>query len=194
MSQSPQDPVLVQAIPIATTMRSNTLGLAGFVTSLVGVTFTGGLLCPVGLILSLFALRRQPRGFAVAGTVLGFFGSCWGCLAATIALPVLGVIGSAIALLLTGGVPAFETLDHMMQVKFAISVYENKNGAPPNTLADLQLPQDIIEDGWGTPLQYQLTNTPPVWNWTLQSAGSDQTLDASDMQFKGDFTAKPNTP
>ncbi len=54
--------------------RSNGLGVAGFVVSLVGV-FTLGLLCPVGLLLSLMALLRSPRGFAFAGVVIGLLGT-----------------------------------------------------------------------------------------------------------------------
>jgi molecular chaperone DnaK len=54
---------------------TNGLGIAGFVCSLVGLC-AGGLLSPVGLILSLVALGREPRGFAIAGVILGALGSC----------------------------------------------------------------------------------------------------------------------
>src|SRR3954447_25698103 len=49
---------------------TNGLGLAGSITSLVGIV-TCGVLSPVGLLLSLIGLLKSPRGFAVAGTVLG---------------------------------------------------------------------------------------------------------------------------
>jgi len=41
---------------------------------LIGLVFTCGLLCPLGLVLSLLALSHRPRGFAVAGTLVGLVG------------------------------------------------------------------------------------------------------------------------
>ncbi|HMN95116.1 MAG TPA: hypothetical protein PKC43_02005 [Phycisphaerales bacterium] len=58
---------------------SNALGTAGFVVALLGL-FTGGVLSPIGMILSLFALGREPRGLAIAGAILGFIGSCGGII------------------------------------------------------------------------------------------------------------------
>ena len=46
--------------------ETNGLGVAGFVVSLAGLLLTGGLLSPVGVVISLIALGRRPRGFAVA--------------------------------------------------------------------------------------------------------------------------------
>ena len=56
---------------------SNGLGVAGFVLSLLGFLGTCGLLSPIGLILSLIALRKQPRGLAIAGVIIGAVGSLW---------------------------------------------------------------------------------------------------------------------
>ena len=55
--------------------ETNGLGVAGFVTSLTGLILTCGLLCPVGLLMSFFALFKRPRGFAIAGTIIGAIGS-----------------------------------------------------------------------------------------------------------------------
>src|SRR5215210_2130737 len=46
---------------------SNTLGIVGFVLAFC--------LPPIGLILSLAALARRPRGFAIAGVIIGLLGS-----------------------------------------------------------------------------------------------------------------------
>jgi hypothetical protein len=59
---------------------SNGLGIAGFVVSLIGLLsgcFGGMVLSPVGLILSAVGMRRQPRGLAIAGLILGIVGSVW---------------------------------------------------------------------------------------------------------------------
>jgi Na+-driven multidrug efflux pump len=72
MSQDPYQPSQqygnVQPAP------SNGLGIAGFVVSLVGL-IPCGLLCPLGALLSLIAVFRQPRGFAIAGLIIGTLGS-----------------------------------------------------------------------------------------------------------------------
>jgi hypothetical protein len=48
---------------------SNRLGIAGFVLSLLGL-ISCGLLAPVGLVLSLVGVRKEPRGLAIAGAVI----------------------------------------------------------------------------------------------------------------------------
>lgn len=67
--------------PMATThtvitQTSNTIGTAGFITSIVGL-LTCGCLSPLGLLFSLLGLLSRPRGFAFAGTILGVIGSWW---------------------------------------------------------------------------------------------------------------------
>ena len=55
--------------------QSNGLGTAGFILSLVGLV-TGGILSPIGLIISLIALGKHPKGLAIAGVIIGLIGSC----------------------------------------------------------------------------------------------------------------------
>lgn len=55
---------------------SNTLGLTGFILSIVGF-MSCGLLSPIGLLLSFIGLFKQPRAFAIAGFVIGLIGSLW---------------------------------------------------------------------------------------------------------------------
>jgi hypothetical protein len=56
--------------------QDNNLGTAGFVISLVGI-LSCGFLSPVGAILSLMALNKEPKGLAIAGLVIGILGSAW---------------------------------------------------------------------------------------------------------------------
>lgn len=70
-----------QSAPSQTTVyvnqaQANDIGVAGFVLSLIGF-LTCGCLSPLGLILSVAGLSREPRGLAIAGTVLGGLGSAW---------------------------------------------------------------------------------------------------------------------
>ena len=49
---------------------TNGWGLAGFIVSLVSIC-TCGVIAPIGLILSIVGLFRDPKGLAIAGTIIG---------------------------------------------------------------------------------------------------------------------------
>ena len=61
------------ATVVAQGPQSNGLGVAGFVLSLLGL-FSCGILSPIGVILSLLGITKQPRGLAIAGLILGLVG------------------------------------------------------------------------------------------------------------------------
>ncbi len=77
--------------------QSNGLGLASFVISLVGLA-SGGLLSIVGMILGAVAMRRTPRGFAIAGFMLGLFGTLVGCVFAAVLMGIIGVAGMGLGI------------------------------------------------------------------------------------------------
>lgn len=163
---------------------SNGLGIAGFICALLGVC-SGGVLSPIGLILSLVALKDQPRGFAIAGTVVGLIGLCG------VLTPLLAVLIIAPALLVglaltAGGVamiaslagPEIATRIEMGMVAAEIRAYEEERGTFPLTLDDLGLTGDregLRTDHWGEPYVYELTvdETNAPIGFELRSAGPD---------------------
>ncbi len=74
--------------------QSNGMGTAGFVLSLIGWV-TCGVLCPVGLLFSLVGLNREPRGLAIAGTVIGGIGTL--LVVGACLLFALGILGAAVS-------------------------------------------------------------------------------------------------
>jgi|GEM_PF-330383 len=54
--------------------QTNGLGVAGFVISLIGFV-SCGFVCPIGAIISAFALKKEPKGMAIAGLIIGIIGS-----------------------------------------------------------------------------------------------------------------------
>jgi hypothetical protein len=150
------------------------MGLAGFITSLVGIV-SCGLICPIGAVLSFIGCFRQPRGFAIAGLIIGLIGSVW-------LLVLFFVIGAAglVAILVALGVGGFgEVGMDMDDITERVQAYFASTGVGPATLTDVGgLSQDQLTDPWGTWYVYQLGPNPG--EFTLTSAGPDAAFDTHD--------------
>jgi hypothetical protein len=151
---------------------TNGLGIAGFITSLVGIV-SCGLLAPVGLILSLFALVKRPRGFAIAGTVIGAIG-CVVLVAWSLGF-VLAMIGV--------GAGVKEVANHVQTYTTARDVaaqIEAKRGTdrslPPD--ADADAIAGATTDAWGTPYRYEAGGA--AGGYALLSAGRDRQFETGD--------------
>lgn len=154
MSQMPQDDFALEFQQ----PRSNTLGLVGFILSFC--------LSPIGLILSLIGLGKPPRGFAIAGVVIGLLGTClwigggmvvfWGVRVARETQEV------------TSGVGAIQT---------ALTQAKGPDGKYPADLTGLSLGAQA-NDPWGRPYKYE--RTPDGLGYMLTSAGKDGQPDTGD--------------
>ena len=141
----------------AATQPTNTLGIVGFILSLLGVVGTCGLLSPIGLILSIIALRREPKGFAIAGLILGILGS----IVFLVTLLIFGVFALAFIGLLAAGislsVPNLTTYSEMIQIQAAVEQYAKDNsGAVPDSLATaIGSNTELATDYWDQPYLYE---------------------------------------
>ena len=184
------------------TMRqeSNGLGLAGFIVSLVGLC-SGGVLSPIGLILSLIALKNTPRGFAIAGVVIGAIGSC-GILLAIILVPVAlgmvlaaaGLAGLAAALASAAG-PELETQLETAFVSINAEEYHGTKGVYPATLGEATSKLDpnspLLKDHWGNAYEYEVA--PDGSKFWLFSSGPDGLAGTSD-DVESEVTSKKFGP
>lgn len=136
----------------------NTLGIVGFVLSFC--------VSPIGLLLSLVALLRAPRGFAVAGVIVGLLGSI-----------IWGVIGAMIYFAGPAFVDSFQIIAEHTAIRRAIEAYKSGHaGALPADLSSgLGLGADELTDPWGTPYRYQLSEDGKSWSITV--AGPDGGFD-----------------
>jgi len=142
--------------------KSNVLAIVGFVLAFC--------LPPIGLLLSVIAVFRAPRAFAIAGIIVGLIGS------ALVAMMVVGI--ALYAPIMKAGV---EVMTDGEKVRSAIVGYaaSNNDTAPPN-LAALQLPREFTQDPWGN----AYVSTPGTGDaWTLTSMGPDGAAGTAD-----DFT------
>ena len=147
----------------------NGMGILGCLFSILGV-FTFGLASPVGLGLSLLALRRRPRFAATVGTIIGGAGTAflamWGLLA----------------------VAAFNAAEYEDQADRTEMVLEQGVDAIEKFRSDhQQLPGAItgnklliageLNDAWGESLRYDPLEGG---NYLVRSAGPDRTFDTTD--------------
>jgi hypothetical protein len=156
---------------------SNGLGVAGFVTSLVGLVLCLGVICPIGLLLSTIALFKRPRGLAIAGVVLGLVGSAW-IIVALFFILMLGVGLAGVTALGAGGI---EVGMDATQIHRAMRSHYAANAQLPSTLALLGLDEETLTDPWGKPYRY--TIDPDGRRYAIATAGRDGVWDTDD-----DFT------
>lgn len=170
--------------------QTNGLGLAGFIVSLVGL-ISCGLLSPIGFIMSLFAVRREPKGFAITGIVLGALGSC-GIIATLVFLPFI-FLGAAAGVLGALGNPAMGTEIRLNILEAMVEQHEDRTGSLPTALTDLQNldpTSRLLTDGWKNPVHFELT--PDGHSFVLFSAGPDGIPGTPD-DIHSDDSARPSS-
>jgi hypothetical protein len=168
---------------------SNNLGIAGFVLSLVGLFACGGLLCPLGALLSFIALFKQPRGFAVAGFIIGMVGS-FGFIIFLL-LGGLAFMAGVLGFAWLAG-PTIQTTSSIVESERIIVEYRDEHGAFPDGIQGNRMIRDHT-DGWETPLRYECISDDA---FEIRSAGPDRTFDTSDditfEDLKGQVTVEFN--
>lgn len=165
--------------PYIPARETNGLGVAGFIISLIGLVGTGGVLCPVGLIISLIAMGRRPRGFAIAGAVLGFLGTCGGLLLVLLAGgAILAALGIGLAAIALQEPQKLELTGEMAKIAVAVAQYKEQNRYVPANLALVHLNPSDLNDPWGTPYEYLVLKDGQSFD--LISAGEDGVFDSPD--------------
>jgi hypothetical protein len=148
---------------------SNGLGLAGFIVSCAGLC-TGGFLCPIGFVLSLVGLRKEPKGLAIAGVVIGALGSLLAIV--IVAILFIGTRLEKTVLRDAGGsgLLAAEALTGtaIAQAQQAIEMDRVEKGRLPETDAGNALIAPL-KDGWQRAMRYEKTGD----EFLIRSAGPD---------------------
>lgn len=120
----------------------NGLGIAGFIVSIVGV-LSCGCLSPIGGLLSLVAVFRRPRGFAIAGVIIGALG--------TVLLAFVGYV------VVSMGVLMGQPFQDGMLVSDQLKEYRRAHaGATPQGWAELTGRDEPMQDEWGNAYHYRV--------------------------------------
>ncbi len=158
--------------------ESNGLGTAGFVTSIVGFV-TCGLLCPLGLLFSVVGLFHRPRGFAIAGVILGAFGSLF------LVFFGLAIIG---AVLVRKEIQKIDdTKTAFERCEIIIRKHDQSTRSMPDTFQGCDLIANE-KDPWGVPIEYEYLGSG---KFRFLSAGPDASWDtADDLKFEDGLVLK----
>ena len=128
----------------------NPLGLVGFVLSLTC------LLSPIGLLVSLIALGKRPKGFAIAGVAIGLL------LTVVLGLAVAGAVFAV-------SQPVFKWNSEVGE-DYSVIQEAIGEGAPPDSLAGVSVSESAKTDPWGNAYVYEADGSG---GWSLTTYGPD---------------------
>lgn len=126
---------------------SNGFAVAGFILALSGLFCCGAVLCPIGVVFSLIGLRKQPRGLAIAGLVIGALGTIWGI----VQLVVFGVAGivSCGGIVCGGIAPHVVTGARIEMLAREVRDFQRDNARLPASFDELpHVRKSELKDGW----------------------------------------------
>lgn len=156
--------------------EGNGLGVAGFFIALIGLAIPTGIIAILGLLVSLVALGKSPRGFAAMGVIVGLVGTVfWLVLTGVavlgaVAVLAVGLVFSAGAFILTQP-EVIEVTSDMVNMSLSLVEYEKDEGRLPADLSVLGLGVANLTDPWGNPYRYELIGDDPGFD--VVSNGSD---------------------
>ncbi len=163
--------------------ETNGLGIAGFFIAIVGLFIPTGIVALLGMLISLVALGKAPRGFAGMGVVVGLLGTVlWLAIMGiailgAVAVGVVAMVAGAAAFILTQP-EIIEVTSDMLNVTIAAVEYEDENKTLPEELDDLGLSVSTRTDPWGNPYRYVIVEDEPGFD--VISAGSDGIMGTGD--------------
>lgn len=144
---------------------SNPMGLVGFILAFC--------LPPIGLVLSLIALAWRPRGFAIAGVIIGL-----------ITTTVVAIVGVVMVTSVQQVAKFAQIAESAGKMQTALASAKSTGGAYPADLAAAGIAAE--NDPWGSPIKYEQTGGGA--GYLLITAGADKQFDTTD-----DILMDPNT-
>jgi hypothetical protein len=180
---SQQQPYMQPQVMVMPVPQTNGLGVFGFFVALIGLVIPTGIVSLLGLVLSLAAIGRAPRGFATMGVVLGLLGTVFWLVIMIMAVAV-GVVGLAVAAIGIGvcfmlvNPEVVETTTDMVNVAIAAEDYKQHNGRLPDSIEDMDLSVAVMTDPWGGPYRFVLADVDHGFD--VVSGGPDGVFDSDD--------------
>ena len=165
-------------IPPSPPIQSNGLGTAGFVVSLIGL-LTCGVLSIFGLGLSLFGLGKNPKGFAIAGTIMGLIGLVELVFVGLFVYNMVQAVGTFQTAILED-----HTESMARQIANEVADEWDRSKELPNE-AEGQVFAEGETDLFDSGFRYETDGK----SFTIRGAGADQMFDTEDDVTAGPFTS-----
>ncbi|MEL7496939.1 MAG: DUF4190 domain-containing protein [Planctomycetota bacterium] len=175
--QPPIKPHYQSPPPYAIEPESNGLGTAGFVISLISL-FLCGIPAIIGVLLSLFALGKNPKGFAIAGLFIGLLGLLELVLCCTMAYGMYVAVNKMI-----DSVQVIATQAILTKSANEIGNEWEKTGELPNEV-DGQIIIGETKDAYDQPVVYETDGN----SFTMRSRGPDGVLITDDDITVGPYS------
>lgn len=180
-----QQPLMVMPVP-----RHNGLGVFAFLLALIGLFIPTGIVSILALVLGLVAIGRGPRGFATFAVILGLLGSAFwllvmgGLFVAVVIALVAALVAALGASVVGAGAFMFtqpevvEVSADMANIAIAAQSHVEQKGEMFEDLDSLGLGVATLTDPWGSPYQFELTDSEPGFD--IVSGGADGVFDTDD--------------
>ncbi|MFM7261601.1 MAG: hypothetical protein ACKO3W_13460 [bacterium] len=163
---------------------TNPMGTWALVFSILGWTCLPLIGSVVGLILGLIAVRREPRGLAIAAIVISLVGGCiGGIVALAFVLPLLALVGIAQSGTISLG-PTLGTREGEAVEQFRIN-----QGRLPASLDEIYGIGNVPTDEFGMPLRLRVMKIEHGEQFEIQAMGDDQQWDTADARTLYSTTA-----
>ena len=178
MSQNPE-PVFAQPVEYPQPLpppKENGFGLAGFIVSIAGLVLCG-IPSVFGVILSLIGLRKEPKGLAIAGLLIGLVGLVELALAGFLAFSAYQVAQDAGTFFQQFAIEA-ELYEHARAIG---DEWETTSRIPTQAEGEAMLLGK--RDSIGNQIVYETDGT----SFSLRTAGADGTLETEDDITVGPF-------
>ncbi len=156
--------------------NENGFGIAGFITSVIGL-ITCGSLSIFAILLSAIGLRKEPRGLAIAGLMLGLVGIVELLVVCVVLMAVWRT--SAVAI---GGAQSFGTRVILEKQANLIGEQWRSGGELPTQEAGDRLVK-FQRDSWGRAIEYETDGS----SFSLRSSGRDGVSGNQDDVVVGPF-------
>lgn len=154
--------------------RKNILGIVGFILSLTC------LLSPIGLLVSFIALFKRPRGFAIAGCLVGVLFS--------IPHGYFAFSTIRIAMMSPAELTAEATKAELAAIFVAAERAKDELGTLPDSADQLDLSESTATDYWGNPYRLETGSGDSLVVISMGPdgiLGTDDDFDLSDMLRNG---------
>lgn len=172
----PSQPEIYQAGMVYEPAPTNNMGVAGFICSLVGIA-TCGVLSIVGVILSAIGLKKEPKGLAIAGLIIGLIG----LVELVVAIMLFFAVANTVSTISNAAQQAITRQQAQIEAGKIADQWESNEALPEDEEGNKLIANS--RDVWGKPFVYETDGQ----SFSIRSDGPDGIQNTEDDISVGPF-------